>query len=650
MRARMMCRALGMLMAGISSGAQAQSVFNIVGPYSTIDRVGDADNTVIRGISPVGNAYLLGGTITYNSATMNSVMPGTWAREARLRMRNSATPTLYIDAQPFTTAATYTTLSITSPITRSAYSSNMGFASIAVGTSWSVEFYEDTNNGTDGLPESTFSNLKFTLNSVPPAAEILTLDGNQYIAGIVGDPDNSRGVLGNVQRTYVMSNTIQIRGGTLNTAYGIPEVMTGDPRVRLTNSAYPTYNADVVLTAGPFLPWTDPEILTYHTTQAYGVAPQVLTGPFFINSVQARSGSTFNGLTIPEGSVWSYEVYTQVDRLPRAMDSMISNIVLGTTEGTPYVGATPPTSIDLGDMNSSTAPEFAPFSVSMGAFAPSQVKWFKFSIPAAATSSLRYIDIWTDYADGDNTFEGLEISLYRHDGYLMVSDLFSGPGDFSFISIGNTSNPRPPIPARGTDTASQIRRGWHRAGLPAGTYYVAVGPNYATYSDRFSFVAGAIARNNAKLKFSTDIFPNFNVTGTLELQDTAGGSGNETIYWKATDGAEEASGSVVVDGDMGGTYNISLPGAMTGTVRLTFKGGTFLAKTVSFTGGSNATGQNASCMNGDINQDGWVNSIDFETVLSRFGSAVAVADCDNDGEVGASDFDIVVGNFGEGDN
>ncbi|MBN8690962.1 MAG: hypothetical protein J0L72_09275 [Armatimonadetes bacterium] len=647
MTKRTMYSALGVLLVGVSAVANAQSTFNFAGPVNTIDTVGDVDNYIASGVSPVATGYILGGTVTYNTCDMTSVMSGTYQSEARMRIRNSAAPTLYIDAQPHTVAAVYTTVSLAAPVTRNAYASTLGNAAIAAATTWSVEFYEGVNDGTAGLPESEITNLNFTLNAVPPAVETLTIAGSQNVAGIVGDAGNSSGTLSTVATSYVMGNTIQVIGGTLSSAGGTA-VLQSDVRVRLKNSAYPTYNADVQLsTSGTN--WTAPVTLAFATRTAYGMAPQQVTLPTAIPAVLGSLGSTFNGLTIPAGSQWSYEVYTSNDRLAAANDAVISDIVLGTTTGTAYAGATAPTATDLGDINATTAPEATPLTVSMGAFAASEAKWYKFSIPSAATSAGSYIDIWADYADGDTTYEDLEFVLFRNDGYIMIADDDSGPGFFPFISIGDTANPRAAVPFAGTDSASHIRRGWHRAGLPAGTYYLAVGSYNITASDGFNFVGSTTVRNDAKLKFSSNIVGGYSVAGNLELQDTLNGLGNETIAWTATNGVDNASGSVTVDGDMGGAYSINLPSSMTGSVTLKFKGGTFLAKTISFTGGSNLTGQDASCMNGDIDQDGEVGSTDFDAVVAAFGNT-GPEDCDNDGEVGASDFDIVVGNFGEGDN
>jgi hypothetical protein len=93
--------------------------------------------------------------------------------------------------------------------------------------------------------------------------------------------------------------------------------------------------------------------------------------------------------------------------------------------------------------------------------APSEVRWFRFTVPDIVAADYRYLDIAT--TSGPDT----EIGLYNNAGNLILSDDDDGAGSLSALSFGLTNPARPlpdGVPFNGRDGS-----------LAAGTYYLAVG-------------------------------------------------------------------------------------------------------------------------------------------------------------------------------
>jgi hypothetical protein len=224
------------------------------------------------------------------------------------------------------------------------------------------------------------------------------------------------------------------------------------------------------------------------------------------------------------------------------------------------------------------------------------------------------------------------------------------------MAIGGSLTPRPGTdPALGGNALAPFN-GFDALGtLPAGTYYLAVSPWDTDYDH--GFVADTAFADPGlyawTLNLRTNLAPGAGaatIAGNLELLNTVGSGGTESIGWTLTNGVNSYTGNVSVADVGSSAYSIAIPGgAPNGAYTLKFKGGTFLSKTlnVSLTG-SSLTGQNAALLNGDVDQDGEVGPGDFEAVVAQFGGP-GDADVDNDLEVGPSDFETVVANFGLGD-
>ncbi|MBN8689362.1 MAG: hypothetical protein J0L72_01075 [Armatimonadetes bacterium] len=605
--------------------------FNIPGPVNSMDVVDDPDNIVLSGFTNA-SAFIVNAQVKVNSGSFSNTATTSWPSEASFRLVCDAFPTSNLNVAPFAGfVSPVPTLVLTAPgIPRAVTATGtlLG-AAVPAAANWTAQSYESFDDVADSA-DAAVSNVNFQLTGLSAAA-FHTIPGTKDAVGSLGDPANASGTLGTVGTSYILGSQAVLSGGTLD--FVAAESFGTEARIRLRNSAYPFFNCDFPLATSSTIGALSGLVNTY------GLAPQT-SGAGAPNGVQpANAGSAYNmaGLSIPSGSTWTYEIYESYDDVAGA-DETLSNISFGLIAGPAYVPVAPPTATDLGDINSDTASEATPLSFATGT---DSVKWYKFTLSGSvASDTSNFLDIWTTAGGNDDS----ELALFDSAGRMLVTDDDDDDGFLSLLSVGNAAAPRA---ANGVGTPF---RGRDLDGMAAGTYYLATAGYNAAFANGFSATTTSSEFGGFIVNFRTNLpVSGYTVAGNLELQDTLNGLGNETIAWTATNGVVNASGSVTVDGDMGGGYSINLPSSMTGSVTLKFKGGTFLAKTISFTGGSNLTGQDASCMNGDIDQDGEVGSTDFDAVVANFGNT-GPEDCDNDGEVGASDFDIVVANFGEGDN
>jgi len=605
--------------------------FNISGPIGSWDVANDPDNITVSGFSNA-TAFIVNPQVKVNSGSFSNTSTTSWPSEASFRLVSSAFPSSYMDVAPFSGfVSPVPTLVLTAPGVPRAVTATgtlLGSA-IPASATWTAQSFESFDDVADSI-DATVSNINFQLTGLTAAA-FYTIPGTKNAVGSLGDPLNATGTLGTVGTAYVMGTQVALSGGTLDfvdaASFGT------EARIRLRNSAFPYYNCDFPLatssTIGPIS----------GLVNTYGLAPQTSGAGAPYGTQPTNNGTAYNmaGLTIPSGSTWTYEIYEAYDDVAGA-DETLTNVAFGVIGGAAYVPVAAPSATDLGAINVTTAPEATPMVFSTGTDA---VKWYKFTIGSPVTlGGSQFIDIWTTAGGNDDS----ELALFDSAGRMLVTDDDDDDGFLSLLSIGNTSAPRA---ANGVGTPF---RGFDLDGMAPGTYYLATAGYNATFGNGFSATTSSSEFGGFDVNIRTNLAAGgYSVAGILSLQNTVGGLGTEVIGWTATNGVTNASGTVTVSGNTGGAYSLNLPTGMTGTVTLKFKGGTFLSKTITFTGGSNITGQNASCKNGDIDQDGEVGSIDFDTVIAQFGDTGS-ADCDNDGEVGASDFDIVVANFGEGDN
>ncbi len=606
-----------------------------------VDNWGDPENVIYTNSTPAVGGYNLGASVDVTSLTLTEIATATWASEFGVGLRNSGFPGIDARFAPSTVQG-YTTTLVVTPANRPLTGSLVNSA-IAAGSTWSIEVADTFNDGLADVSEQTGTNFVFATTAFAPPTpsdDDFIINGNTTDS--IGDPDNVILSLGTHTGAPYVLNELEIKGGEV--ALVNPASYASEAGVLLRNSAFPALGQVVrpstTIAAGP---------LTVQTISA-----QFATGGF------APVGYYLNlwGQTIPTGSTWTGELFEAFNDDQDAPEATFVNFALGLKGGAAAgypTGTAPATFTDLGVINSTTAPESAPLTLAQTLLDPVETRWYKFTT-TSATNASTFLDIYTtpgaDLAGSEDT----DMALYDADGRIRAVNDDGGEGFMSQMAIGGGLIPRAATTPTAGGSLGLVFTGGDALGtLPAGTYYLAVSPWDTDYDH--GFVADTAFADPGlyawTLNLRTNLAPGAGaatIAGNLELLNTVGSGGTESIGWTLTNGVNSYTGNVSVADVGSSAYSIAIPGgAPNGAYTLKFKGGTFLSKTlnVSLTG-SSLTGQNAALLNGDVDQDGEVGPGDFEAVVAQFGGP-GDADVDNDLEVGPSDFETVVANFGLGD-
>lgn len=138
--------------AFVSGGiASAQLVVNAAGPIDSSGPAGDAANGIIT--ATYGGPNTIFGTLNFRG-DLTAVIPGTWASEARWRIRNTTIGYLN-DFQPSTTTSFTGTINITASRGLVAWANS--------GDNFSFEAFESFNDGAG--PDAQWTNVNFTFNA-----------------------------------------------------------------------------------------------------------------------------------------------------------------------------------------------------------------------------------------------------------------------------------------------------------------------------------------------------------------------------------------------------------------------------------------------------------------------------------------------------
>jgi hypothetical protein len=649
---KLISSALGVVL--LSSFAQATDVFDFTTQsLNAVDAFGDVDNQTVDGPLAASN-YLLAPSCVVNSLTLTEIATATYGSEFQVRIFFAAAPTLYAQLQPTATTSYVGSLTVAANTTRT-LTGPLLLGNIVSGSQWRMEIADTFNDGTAGLSEQTATDFKFTLSAVVPPIQTWTISGDTYDA--VGDSSNPVIALGTYSgATYTLGSEVRISGGTVTKVDSAGSAATAV--VVLRNSANPYYRLVVAPT----------------TSSGTAGVPQAATnrsiflGTLLTPTVSPASYSyDLYGATIPTGSTWTAELAETTENGTDAIEATISGVTISVTDGTFVIptGTAPATTIDLGDINSTTAPVATPLSSQQAPLALGEVRWFKFTT-AGFNQAGKFLDIFVDQGsnitDPQNPIlatddEDTELGLFDSNGLLIANDDDNSAQLWSQLSFGDANAPRGTVADPFGTLIGVPQDGRNGDGLAPGTYYLAAARWSGLTTFYHGFAVGTSTTAGAhwwKLNLQTNVAGggggSASISGNLELLSTVGSGGTESIGWTLSDGTNTYNGNVSVADVGSSAYSIAIPsGAPNGNYTLKFKGGTFLSKTLNVTlTGSSLTGQDAALKNGDIDQDTEVGPGDFEAVVAQFG-APGDADVDNDGEVGPSDFETVVANFGLGD-
>ena len=185
----------------------------------------------------------------------------------------------------------------------------------------------------------------------------------------------------------------------------------------------------------------------------------------------------------------------------RFQKAIVSSIVIA---GVGSAFSQAPTATDLGAIFSSSSlyntPDVLATSSTGGA-----IKWYKFSIFAAATNSASL------YLDIDTIGSGLdtEIGLFDASGTLLASDDDNGPaGGLSMLSYGLTTPPRKVTGVGDYPGGGGTGAAGQNGDLFVGTYYIALTGFNATFGNAWTVTTNSTNTTaNTNLNLRTNIVP-----------------------------------------------------------------------------------------------------------------------------------------------
>ena len=163
-----------------------------------------------------------------------------------------------------------------------------------------------------------------------------------------------------------------------------------------------------------------------------------------------------------------------------------------------------PSAIDLGNIFS-TGSNYNTADVLATSSTGGSIKWYKFSIFAAAANSANL------YLDIDTIGSGLdtEIGLFDASGTLLASDDDSGPAPgLSMLSYGLTTPPRKVTGVGDYPGGGGTGAAGQNGDLGSGTYYVALAGFNATFGNAWTVTTNSTNTTaNTNLNLRTNIVP-----------------------------------------------------------------------------------------------------------------------------------------------
>lgn len=147
----------------------------IAGPLNAGGALGSVDNSTVT-LPSVGTSFIMGTTLAF-SGTATKVHSSTAASELRVRVRNSAYPTLSLDFQPTTVAfaggsVNVNDFQVATPSQREVYFNRMQNTlrgmSMPSGSTFTAEFWDNNDNGAGA--DATWTNVRLRFQSGTAAA------------------------------------------------------------------------------------------------------------------------------------------------------------------------------------------------------------------------------------------------------------------------------------------------------------------------------------------------------------------------------------------------------------------------------------------------------------------------------------------------
>ncbi len=239
---------------------------------------------------------------------------------------------------------------------------------------------------------------------------------------------------------YILSNSVDVL--TANVVSNGGGTWQSEPGFRMANNAFPGQSAYFNLIDGN------------NTYTSFSIATLTTRNlrPASSPNSWGVPASLLAGVSIPSGSVWTFEAYESFDDNTTGPDATGTGISFRLAGG--------PLSINLGvisDLNST-------FTTLVNPLAAGQIRWYRFTVPANVNvANPDFFEIWT--SDSGAGAQDTEIGVYTSTG-TRVADNDDFPYPFSNLSWGSGS-----FPGGGIGGSN----------LAAGTYYLSASAFDSTF-------------------------------------------------------------------------------------------------------------------------------------------------------------------------
>lgn len=276
----------------------------------SIDAAGASTNAVITTIANQG--YTLSNTLSVGSFSLTSVAAGTFASDAKVRIRCSAYPFLFADAR-LTDGGPYTGV-FQAPSVVETLSGTLTGWFIPAGSELSFEFFELFQDAPDGQIEQTISGLILSTNvaAAPPAQiQNYTFGVPVPFTGTFGQSANFITSFANTASEIILGNVIVVNGGTW-------EQLVPGERAREARGLITHFFNQAVTTSFSIFPGVDVEPGVGNTIPVAPGGPRVLdlSGPL-------------TGSIIPAMGRWVFRFWTDDLDAAGSPESQITGLQVG---------------------------------------------------------------------------------------------------------------------------------------------------------------------------------------------------------------------------------------------------------------------------------------------------------------------------------
>lgn len=222
-----------------SPNANPISTITLSGQTNFVGPAGTSGNSFYSGLSPLTKTHNMGIGVRLLGGTLTSLMAPTWAGEARLLLRNSALPSQHYEVQLSSLNDSYLTAPLPTGAFRPWLASSATGATLPVGSSWSIEAFDDFDDGPG--PDSIGTGISFDIlaGEIPVFVQDIPISSPKNLVDAFPDPNNGS-LLAVAALNPALANFVGFTGSYSKVA---EDNWASDTVIAITNSAIPGRSA-----------------------------------------------------------------------------------------------------------------------------------------------------------------------------------------------------------------------------------------------------------------------------------------------------------------------------------------------------------------------------------------------------------------------